>query len=95
MFDLFQVDSELLNKLACEGKFQQLEKHLRSLVNFYKQGAGPSCEAANMYHVITSLESMLFSITQMRYGRGGVREGGVVKEVEDGGVVWLFCCYFT
>jgi len=55
----------VLTQLAAKGKFQHLQQHLFSLVDFYGQGGGPSCEHSNMYYVITSLESMLISITKM------------------------------
>lgn len=60
-----QTDSEVLTQLARASKFKVFESHLQSLKEFYVYSTNTS-EASNMYHVLTSIESVFLSITGMR-----------------------------
>lgn len=63
-----QADSEVLTQLVRALNFDAFEFHLRSLKDFYAHGAGTN-DVANMFRVLSSLESVLLSITKCRYGK--------------------------
>lgn len=63
-----QADSEVLTQLVRALNFDAFEFHLGSLKDFYAHGAGTN-DVANMFRVLSSLESVLLSITKCRYGK--------------------------